>query len=285
MASSVWNAAPLEEQRLMSVTPEVHMPAQVLAVRNLSKTFAGNTVLANLDFNLVAGQIHALVGENGSGKSTFIKCLAGFHAPDEGSEIVIGGDRKALPYSASNALQFGLGFVHQNLALIPTLSVAENIALYKRYSTPLLGRIDWHSLKSAASEALSGFASHIDPALPINRLAQADKTLVAIARGLALSGTGSKVLVLDEPTAALPVEEVDHLLRALKRLAAQGVAHLCIAPPAGSARSRRHGDGTEGRKTRSDRERFRSVRGQPSRAYRRTLAAEHGAEARVRKTA
>ncbi|MER2537570.1 MAG: sugar ABC transporter ATP-binding protein [Rhizobiaceae bacterium] len=201
----------------------------VLSVRNMSKTFAGNTVLANVDFDLRPGQIHALVGENGSGKSTFIKCQAGFHTPDAGSEITIGGERKALPYSPADALRYGLGFVHQNLALIPTLSVADNIGLHKRYGTPLLGRIDRRGLTRAAKDALAGFAGHIDPAAPVNRLAQADKTLVAIARGLATAGQGRKILVLDEPTAALPVEEVRYLLGALRKLAGQGVALIYVS--------------------------------------------------------
>ena len=201
----------------------------VLSIRSLSKTFTGNTVLARVDFDLWAGQIHALVGENGSGKSTFIKCLAGFHIPDDGSEITIAGHRKDLPYTPADALRYGLGFVHQNLGLVPTLSVAENIGLYKRYGTSLLGRIDWSGLRLSAEQALAGFASHINPATLINRLPQADKTLVAIARGLATSGQGCKVLVLDEPTAALPFEEVDYLLKALRKLAQQGVALIYVS--------------------------------------------------------
>jgi len=213
----------------MHARPTPIEPRLALSVRNLSKTFAGNTVLANVDFDVRPGQIHALVGENGSGKTTFIKCIAGFHRPDDGSQIIIDGDNKALPYSAADALRFGLGFVHQNLALIPTLSVAENIGLYKRYNAPMLGRIDWSGVMKLARDALAGFASHIDPAAPINRLAQADKTLVAIARGLASSGEGRKVLVLDEPTAALPVEEVDYLLAALRKLASQGIALIYVS--------------------------------------------------------
>jgi ribose transport system ATP-binding protein len=210
-----------------SSTQEAPPPA--LSVRNMSKTFAGNTVLANVDFDVRPGEIHALVGENGSGKSTFIKCIAGFHTPDEGSQITIDGVKKTLPYTAADALRFGLGFVHQNLALIPTLSVAENIGLYRRYDAPLLGRIAWSALTRSAIDALAGFGDHIDPGAPITRLAQADKTLVAIARGLATSGEGRKVLVLDEPTAALPVEEVDYLLRALRKLASQGVALIYVS--------------------------------------------------------
>jgi ribose transport system ATP-binding protein len=199
----------------------------LLSVRTLSKSFGEIRVLRDISFDLLPGQIHALVGENGSGKSTFIKCLSGFYAPSANSTISIDGKRLPVPYSASQALEFGFSFVHQVLGLIPTLSVTENLGLQRGYGTALLKPVNWQNERKHALSALSLFGEHIDPDESVGNLPQADKTLVAIARGL--SASKGRVLVLDEPTAALPFEEVDALFRAVRRLAASGVGVIYVS--------------------------------------------------------
>jgi ABC-type sugar transport system ATPase subunit len=201
----------------------------VLSVSNLSKAFVGQQALDAVSFDLRPGEIHALVGENGCGKSTFIKCLAGYHQPSPGAEIRIAGELLPLPYTPHAALGYGLSFVHQNLGLVPTLSVAENLALSRAFKTGPGWRIDWRGERRAAREALALFGDHIHPNDKVGNLSQADKTLVAIARGLQGSAETRRVLVLDEPTAALPAHEVDRLFEALRAIAAQGVGIIYVS--------------------------------------------------------
>jgi ABC-type sugar transport system ATPase subunit len=176
----------------------------VLAVRGLSKTFLGQKALADVDFDLRGGEVHALLGENGSGKSTLIKCLAGYYEPDPGASLELDGTAIELPYSPAQATRMGLVFVHQDLGLIPTLSVAENFALSRRFGAAPLGRIHWREIQERAVEQLRTLGHSIDPRTLVSRLSVAEQTIVAIARALASAEEGARVLVLDEPTAALP---------------------------------------------------------------------------------
>ncbi len=201
----------------------------VLSVSNLSKAFVGQQALDAVSFDLRPGEIHALVGENGCGKSTFIKCLAGYHHPSPDAEIRIAGELLPLPYTPHDALRYGLSFVHQNLGLVPTLSVAENLALSRGFKTGPVWRINWSSERVAGREALALFGDHIYPNDKIANLSQADKTLVAIARGLQGSAETRRVLVLDEPTAALPSHEVERLFEALRQIAGQGVGIIYVS--------------------------------------------------------
>ena len=208
--------------------------APVLSVRRLSKSFGSTQVLHNISFDLLSGEIHAIVGENGCGKSTFIKCLAGYHQPSPGSEIRLAGHLLPASYGSAEAFRYGFAFVHQNLGLVPTLSVVENLALSRGFDATVGGRIRWNTERGRARRALAGFGAHIDPDTRVGDLAQADKTLVAIARGLDSDSGGAgngdhRIVVLDEPTAALPAGEVDHLFSALRRLAARGAGLIYIS--------------------------------------------------------
>src|SRR5262249_46859795 len=106
-------------------------PAQqtVLSARNVSKTFSGRTVLRGLDLDIRPGEVHGLLGQNGSGKSTFIKILAGFHAPDDGASLEIAGTPVALPLDPSEPHVLGLSFVHQDLGLVPEMTVLHNLPI------------------------------------------------------------------------------------------------------------------------------------------------------------
>jgi ribose transport system ATP-binding protein len=204
--------------------------APVLEVSNLSKDFPGNRVLHEVSFEVLAGEIHALVGENGCGKSTFIKCLAGVHAPEPGAEIRVAGERMPESYGSEAAFAHGMSFIHQNLGLVLSLSVLENLALTQGFLTTWPWRINWSRERARAREALSQFAPHIDVDRRVADLTQSDRTLVAIARGLQSGGSGeSRLLVLDEPTAALPEAEVELLFAALRRVVAKGVGIVFVS--------------------------------------------------------
>jgi ribose transport system ATP-binding protein len=211
---------------------EVEVPdptPPILQVRGMSKTFSGQTVLRDVAFELLAGEIHALVGENGSGKSTFIKCLAGYYTPEPGTEIKVAGRSLNLPYTPSEALTYGFSFIHQNLALIPSMSVAENLAVTTGFETTAGWKIRWGALRQKAQQALGLFGAHIDPARLVGDLPQTDRTLVAIARGLQGRKESRRVLVLDEPTAALADAEARRLFTALRTIAAEGVGIIYVS--------------------------------------------------------
>ena len=170
------------------------------------------------------GEVHALLGGNGSGKSTFIKVLAGVYRADPGGTIEIGGESTpADSWSASTAKSRGLHFVHQDPAVFPLLTVAENMAIGRGFERGLGGRIDWRATKRRTAQLIERFSIPATPDTPVAALRPADRTMVAIARALQdQEGAESGVLVLDEPTASLPVSEVDTLLTALRRYAEAG---------------------------------------------------------------
>ena len=201
----------------------------LLAVRDLSKTFPGQVALAGVDLELAAGRTHALVGQNGSGKSTFIKILAGYHQPDPGSHATL-GDAPLRLGDAKASEEAGIRFVHQDLGLVETLDTVENIALGVGFTTRRGGRIDWASDTRRAREALAdlGFVD-IDVTAPVAGLAPSQRTAVAIARALQGWEAGARLLVLDEPTAALPGADVERLFAAIERVKQRGVAILYVS--------------------------------------------------------
>jgi ribose transport system ATP-binding protein len=192
---------------------------ELLVVRNVSKQFGGTLALSDVDMSLRAGEILALLGENGAGKSTLIKVLAGVHALDKGSVYYRGAD-------VTNALRrLPIAFIHQDLGLIEWMTVAENICLTLGFPRRF-GMIDREAARRRAAEALERLGADIDPDVRIQSLTRTEKSLVAIARALAAS---AEVLVLDEPTASLPADEVARLFVALRRLRARGVAMIYVS--------------------------------------------------------
>jgi ribose transport system ATP-binding protein len=199
----------------------------VLEVDGLSKSFLENRALHDFNLRLVPGEIHILVGANGSGKSTLIKVLSGFHVPDEGSIRVGGAD---LQFGlAESAYRLGCRFVHQDLALVDAISVADNLHLATHFPTRA-GTVKRREVMASAASALDrvGLGS-VGPRTLVGDLSAAERTGVAVARALqADEDSPPKVLVLDEPTATLPVEEVDHLLAMLNTAADGGLAVLYV---------------------------------------------------------
>jgi ribose transport system ATP-binding protein len=193
----------------------------VLQITGLSKTFPGQQALRSVDLRAGFGEVHGLVGQNGSGKSTLIKVLSGYHQPDPGASATIDGQPFLLG-SASAARSAGLRFVHQDLGLVLSLSVVENMMLGQSYPTGLCGRIRWGESSRRVRHFLSQLGLSVEVTAPINRLTLAERTGVAIARALMDTGAGRLMLVLDEPTAALPPDEVSRLLEVIGRLRAEG---------------------------------------------------------------
>jgi ribose transport system ATP-binding protein len=195
-----------------------------LRVSHLSKTFGATTVLSSASVEVGRGEIHALLGGNGSGKSTLIKLLAGVHRADAGGTITVGGvSTPAERWSVEEAKRHGLHFVHQDPAVFPALTVAENIAIGRGFPTSSGGRIDRASMRRRTSEVLERFHIPAAPDTLVAALRPADRVMIAIARALQdREGAHEGVLVLDEPTASLPAWEVDVLLAALRRYAEAG---------------------------------------------------------------
>jgi len=192
-------------------------PTPALRVRGLSKTFPGQRALIDVDFDLRPDEIHALVGQNGSGKSTFMKVLAGFHEPDSGSSCEVDGHELAFS-DPQDTLASGLRFVHQDLALIPALDALDNLALGRGYERGPTGTISWRREAAAARTLLGDLGYEFDLRTPVSHLTAAERTGIAIARALQGWEGGAKVLVLDEPTASLPAGEVERLFEVIRTL-------------------------------------------------------------------
>jgi ribose transport system ATP-binding protein len=192
-----------------------------LEIADLSKTFSGQVVLNRVSMTVGQGEVHALVGQNGSGKSTLIKVLAGYHDPDPGASASVLGQALQLG-SSTDAHQKNLRFVHQDLGLVDELSAVENLMLGRAYPTQLGVRIRWNQARRAAAETLARAGLDIDVRRPVGELSIADRTRLAIARALPEREDDRVVLVLDEPTAALPGQDVDRLFATIRRLRQDG---------------------------------------------------------------
>lgn len=200
-----------------------------IVIEGLSKTFGGHRALSDFSLRLEPGEIHAVVGENGCGKSTFIKCLSGYHAPDPGARLSVRGSVLSLPYTAAQATDHGLVFVHQDFGIVPSLSVMENIALGSGFATRG-GRIRWKEQARRATAALRVLGrDDIPPDVAAGGLPASAQAIIAIARALASARGGASLLVLDEPTAALPRTETEALFAAVRKLAEAGSAVLFVS--------------------------------------------------------
>jgi ribose transport system ATP-binding protein len=205
-------------------------PAQVLLdARNFAKAFGTTKALVRGDLQVRAGEIHALVGHNGSGKSTFIRTLAGYHDPD-GGRLLIRGQETPLPISPGSSASLGLAFIHQDLGLIDSLSVLENMCL-----TRLAGRqghpfIDWRHERLAAQRDLRALGADLPLGQAVGSLRQVDRALVAAARAFATLGEeGGRILFCDELTGYLARREVSELYRAMRQLTARGDAVVVVS--------------------------------------------------------
>jgi ribose transport system ATP-binding protein len=198
-----------------------HSNSPLLTMRGVSKQFGGTQALADAGIEVAAGEIVALLGENGAGKSTLIKILAGIHRLDAGTITYRGHD---VTHGAA-LRRLPIAFIHQDLGLIEWMTVAENISLMLGFPRRF-GIIDWNAARTRARRALDGLGTDIDPDRRVHNLTRTEKSLVAIARALAAE---AEILVLDEPTASLPADEVARLFTALRRLRARGVGMIYVS--------------------------------------------------------
>jgi ribose transport system ATP-binding protein len=203
-----------------------------LRLRGLRKVFPGTVALAGMDLDLLPGEIHALVGGNGSGKSTLIKIVAGVHQGEPGGTIEVAGQDlvPTTDWGPRQAFAAGLRFVHQNPGIFLDLTVAENVAVGAGFPTGPGGHIRWPVLRARTGELIERYHLRAAPEQPMRSLRPADRTMVAIARALQDHEHNRRgVLVLDEPTTSLPALDVDLLLGALRRYAAEGLTILYVS--------------------------------------------------------
>src|SRR5688572_20560253 len=200
------------------------MPDPFLEMRDITKSFPGVRALDGVSFDLHRGEIHALVGENGAGKSTLMKVLGGVYPQQEyGGEILLEGQVQRFA-GVRDAAKAGIDVIYQELSLVREMSVGENIFLGREPRR--LGVIRWEELYRRASELLADLHLNIDPNIPIRTLGIGQQQLVEIAKALSHN---ARILVLDEPTAALTDGEVETLFGILNKLRARGVGMIYIS--------------------------------------------------------
>jgi ribose transport system ATP-binding protein len=199
------------------------MGSSLLALRGISKRFGASHALSGVDFSLQAGEIHALCGENGAGKSTLMNIIDGIHQPDAG-EIMLDG-RTVVIDGPAQAMRLGIGLVHQEIALCGDATVAENIFM-PEISAGRHAWMDYASINARATKVLQRLGQDIDPAARVSDLGISTQQLIEIAKALTLD---CKVLILDEPTAALTDNESAALFHVLHDLRKQGIGIIYIS--------------------------------------------------------
>ncbi|WP_042377617.1 sugar ABC transporter ATP-binding protein [Streptacidiphilus melanogenes] len=195
----------------------------VLALEGVSRSFGAVRALQDVSVRLFPGEAHALAGENGAGKSTLIKTLAGVHRPDKGRVLLDG--RPVVFHGPADARDAGVAVIYQEPTLFPDLSVAENLFM-GRQPRRSLGRVDHAAVRSATARLFQQLGVDLDPDRPARGLSIADQQLVEIAKALSFD---ARVLIMDEPTAALTGSEVARLFRVVRTLLERGAAVLFIS--------------------------------------------------------
>jgi ribose transport system ATP-binding protein len=209
---------------------------QSLTLKNFSVAFGETRALDDVSFQIMPGQVHGLVGQNGSGKSTLIKVLAGYYAPEPGAVLQVGNQSVNFPISRSALQGYGMAFVHQDLGLIPQLSVLENF-LIGQLSSKNQRWINWSREKERVNLTFEKFQlHHLDLMAKVGSLSLAQQAMLAIVRALEeVTGhrgegeLGGGLLVLDEPTAYLPEEEKEHLFQLVRDVVATGQSVLFVS--------------------------------------------------------
>lgn len=200
-----------------------HPPESIVELTGISKQFGVVQALREVDFSLLAGEVHALVGENGAGKSTLVKILAGIHRPDAG--VVKIGGKVVEMRSPVQAQALGIAVVQQEPMMFPDLDVAENVFM-GRHPRDRFGRVDWKRMYREVDQLLASLDVSLSSHTPVQGLSVAEQQLVEIAKALSLQ---ARVLVLDEPTAALSAHEVNELFAIVRQLRERGVAILFVS--------------------------------------------------------
>lgn len=199
------------------------MGKYLLELREITKRFAGVEVLHKVSFNLRAGEVHALLGENGAGKSTLIKIMTGVHQPDEGTIFLDGCEVRFG--NARESQQAGIAAIYQEPSLFPDLDVAENIFV-GRHPLKAGGHVDWQRIYREAKKLLTSLGMHLDLKRKARDLSIAEQQMVEIARAFSIN---ARILIMDEPTSSLTLNEVAELFRLVRRLRDEGTAIIFIS--------------------------------------------------------
>ena len=196
---------------------------ELLSVKNVSKHFAGVIALDDVSFTINRGEIRCLVGENGSGKSTMIKIIAGIYLPDEGDIYINGHHYKRL--TPITSIHEGIQVIYQDFSLFPNLTVAENIGINQLISS---GKktVNWRDIYKTAKEGLSKVNADIPLNVTIDKLSTADRQIIAIAKVLL---EDARLIIMDEPTTALTQREIQYLFKTIKALKEQGISILFVS--------------------------------------------------------
>ncbi len=195
----------------------------ILEVRNISKDFSGVYALQNVSLEIYPGQVTAITGENGAGKSTLMKIISGVYTQYEG-DVFLNGEKVSFN-NPKEAGKNGVVIIHQELNLIPYLSITENLFLGNELNNKF-GLLDYPKMNKKAEELLARLHLDVPPSLPLNQLRVGQQQLVEIAKALLLE---SKVLIMDEPTSAISDHEVELLFKIINELKAKGVAIVYIS--------------------------------------------------------
>lgn len=204
--------------------PTVSTAVPLLEMRGIAKAFPGVQALSDVSFTLYAGEIHALVGENGAGKSTLMNILTGAVPKDAGT-ILLRGQPVEIT-DPRRAIELGIAIIHQELTLIPHLTVAQNIYLGREPRGRVPGTVDWAALNRQAGELLARLGLDLRPTTPVAELSIAQRQMVEVAKALSLN---ADIIAMDEPTSALSEREVETLFGFIRQLRRQGVGLIYIS--------------------------------------------------------
>jgi ribose transport system ATP-binding protein len=212
----------------------VNSSPALLEVRGLTKSFGGALALDQVDLTILPGQVHGLLGENGSGKSTLIKILAAYHDPDAGS-LEVNGEPVILPMRPGEYRRLGFEFVHQDLGLVNSLSVVENLFMAEIAEPKNSAFFSWRQAARKAKRIFDRYGLAIDPRAQVGDIRAVERAMVAIVRALEGLGSadpalrGRTLLVLDEPTVFLPRHEVLMLFDLIRSVARTGSSVLFVS--------------------------------------------------------
>ncbi|RKX91402.1 MAG: D-xylose ABC transporter ATP-binding protein [Spirochaetes bacterium] len=196
----------------------------ICELREIKKYFHGVKALDGVDFRIRPGEIHALIGENGAGKSTLVKILTGIYQPDSG-DILLDGKKVSFPSAHESQLQ-GIAAIHQETSMFPELSVVENIFMGHPIKKSNNISLDWRAMRKKTKELLDRLGIILDPESSIKNLSVAERHLVEIVKALSLN---ARIVIMDEPTSALTMNEVEHLFNIIRQLKKEGKAIIFIS--------------------------------------------------------